>query len=61
MKVCIIDTERPHEKRYQIMAMDSYGFNHIYPGKMFYLEQAKEICKINNFKVIAVGNMWQCL
>lgn len=61
MKVCIINTERTHGKRYQIMSRDDYGFTHIYPGKLFDLEQAIDICNKNNFNILNIGTMWECL
>ena len=61
MKTCIIDTERNTEQRYQIMRNSGTLFEHLYPGKLFTLNQAKEICKQNNIEVYAIGTMWECL
>lgn len=59
MNVCIIK-QTHHEKGYQIMIEDRFGFNHVYPGKLFTLEEAKQICKENNFNIAAIGDIWQC-
>lgn len=61
MKNCIIDTERNHTKRYQIMSNTGSLFEHLYPGQLFTLEQAKEICKQNNIEVHSIGTMWECI
>lgn len=60
MNVFIINTERNHEKRYQIMTAAQHGFNHVYPGKLFTLNQAIKIAGENNFNIAAIGNIWQC-
>lgn len=61
MNVCIINRELNRDKQYQIMTKCGTGFNHVYPGKLFTLEQAKTICNENNFNIIAIGDIWQCL
>ena len=61
MNVVIIDRELNRERKYQIMIPVLNGFNHVYPGKLFTLEQAKQICNTNNYNIIAIGNTWQCL
>lgn len=61
MNVYIINRELNREKQYQIMTKCSFGFNHVYPGKLFTLEQAHTVCCENGFNVIATGNVWQCL
>ena len=60
MKVCIIDQRFNHEKRYQIMRRDPYGFTHVFPGKLFTLEEAKAECEKQGYEVIAIGDIWQC-
>ena len=60
MKVCIINQGLRHEKRYQIMQRDSYGFTHVFPGKLFTLEEAQAECQKRGFEVVAVGDIWQC-
>ena len=61
MKVCIIDTERNHPKRYQIMVNHGTLFEHVFPGELFTLHDAQAICKENNYKIVAIGTMWECL
>ena len=61
MNVYIIDQGFNHLKRYQIMISDGYGFNHIYPGKLFTLEEAKTICSTNNYNIMGIGSIWQCI
>lgn len=60
MKVCIIDRELSHEKRYQIMQRDPFGFTHVFPGKLFTLEEAQAECGKRGYEVIAIGDIWQC-
>ena len=61
MQVVIIDRELNRDKKYQIMTNDGYGYNHVFPGKLFTLERAKTICNENNFEVVKIGNIWECL
>ena len=61
MQVCIVNTERNHQRRYQIMVNNGTLFEHLYPSKLFSLEDAKSICKQNNYEIKAIGTMWQCL
>lgn len=61
MDVVIINQELNRDKQYQIMIPINNGFNHMYSGKLFTLEQAKELCKQNNLNVTAIGTIWQCI
>lgn len=61
MKVVIIDRELNRERKYQIMYQSGCGFNHVYAGNLFTLEEAKAICKENNLEVAAIGTIWQCI
>jgi hypothetical protein len=61
MTVYIINRELYREKQYQIMTGNSYGFNHVFPGQLFTLNQAIEICKEHNFNIANIGNIWQCI
>ena len=61
MKVVIIDRELNRDKKYQIMYQSGCGFNHVYAGNLFTLEDAKKICKDNNLEVVAIGTIWQCI
>ena len=36
-------------------------FEHLYPGKLFDLNQAIKICSENNYEIEAIGTMWNCL
>ena len=36
-------------------------FEHVYPGKLFTLNDAINICGKNNYEIKAIGTMWQCL
>lgn len=60
MEVCIVNRELRTDKKYQIMVRARYGFNHVYPSKLFTLEEAKQICKSNGYTVVAIGDIWQC-
>ena len=61
MKVVIIDRELNRDKKYQIMYQSGCGFNHVYAGNLFTLEDAQKICKDNNLEIVAIGTMWQCI
>lgn len=61
MNVFIIDTERQNSNRYQIMSGGNGMFEHLYPAKLFTLEQATTICKENNYHIVKIGTMWQCV
>ncbi len=61
MQVCIVNTERNHSKRYQIMVNNGTLFEHVYPGKLFTLNEAIKICGQNNYEIKAIGTMWHCL
>ena len=61
MQVVIINRELNRDKQYQIMYQSGCGFNHVYAGNLFTLEQAKEICKQNNLEIVAIGTIWQCI
>lgn len=61
MQVSIINQEFNHPKRYQIMVQSGNGFTHVYPGKLYTLEEAKAICTANGFTVISIGSIWQCI
>lgn len=61
MNISIINQELNHPKQYQIMVFDGFGFTHIFPGKLFTLEEAKTICNKNGFTINNIGNVWECL
>lgn len=60
MHISIIDTGIQHKKRYQIMIAAGSGFDHVFPGKLFTLEEAKAICEKHNFIIDSIGSIWQC-
>ena len=60
MEVCIIDHEFRREKRYQIMVRTEFGYNHLFPGKLFTLDSAKQTCEAMGYTVVAIGNIWKC-
>ena len=60
MNVSIINQGFNHPKSYQIMIADQHGFRHIFPGKLFTLEEAKTICTENKYIIDSIGDMWQC-
>lgn len=60
MQVSIIDQGFNHSKRFQIMVQSGNGFTHVYPGKLYTIEEAKAICAANGFTVVAIGSIWQC-
>lgn len=60
MDVYIINQELNHTKKFQIMVKRKSAFYHIYPGQLFTLEEAKNICDKNGFNVVKIGDIWQC-
>ena len=61
MNVFIIDQEFNHLKRFQIMIASGSGFDHVFPGKLFTLEDAKTICSANGFTICGIGSIWECI
>ena len=61
MDVCIVHTIEWHEKGYQIMRRAESGFDHVFPGVLFTLDEAKAECAKYNYNIVAVGGMWECL
>ena len=60
MNVFIINQGFKHLKTYQIMTAAGSGFDHVYPGKLFTLEEAQTICRANGFIVCGIGSIWEC-
>lgn len=60
MDVYIINQKINHIKRYQIMTAAGSGFNHLYPGKMFSLNEAIKTCGENGYTIKAIGDIWHC-
>ena len=61
MHVSILNQGFTHEKTYQIMIVKSGAVYHVYPGKLFTLEEAKTICNNNGFIIDAVGTLYQII
>ena len=63
MEVCIVNTvERlKNSKGWQIMRRAGSGYNHVFPGVLYTLEEAEIVCNNKGFQVVAVGDFWQCL
>ena len=61
MEVYIVDTERRHSRRYQIMTRTGTLFEHVFPGKLFSLYRAAQICSENGYTINEVGTIWECL
>ena len=61
MDVCIVHTIERKERGWQIMRRISYGFNHVFPGVLFTLDEARNVCRERGFNVVAVGDIWQCV
>ena len=61
MQVYIINQEFRTAAKYQIMVKRGYGFFHVYPGQLFTLEKAIDICSTNNFTIIKTGTLWECI
>ena len=63
MEVCIVNTiERLKDgKGWQIMKRAGSGYNHVFPGALYTMEEAANICNENNFQVVAIGDFWECL
>lgn len=61
--VCLIERKIAAGIFYQIMSrcLSGSGFYHIFPGKLFTLEEAKSAAKAYAMNVIATGDTWQCL
>ena len=61
MDVYIVNTERYHTRRYQIMTKTGTLFEHVFPGKLFSLDKAIQLCGENGHTIKAIGNLWYCL
>lgn len=61
MEVCIVHTLEYRAKGWQIMRRMWCGFDHVFPGKLFTLDEAMSLCAERGFNIVAVGDRWQCL
>ena len=60
MDVCIVHIVERKERGWQIMKRAPCGFNHVFPGVLFTLNEARNVCRDHGFDVVAVGDLWQC-
>ena len=60
MDVCIVHMVERKKRGWQIMKRVSCGFNHVFPGVLFTLDEARNVCRDHCFDVVAVGDLWQC-
>ena len=60
-EVCIVHTVEWSKKGWQVMKRNGSGFIHVFPGVLFTLEEARNVCTEQNFDVVVTGDMWQCL
>lgn len=63
MEVCIVNTiaRLKYGKGWQIMKRAGTGYNHVFPGALYTVEEATNICNEHNFHVVAIGDFWECL
>ena len=60
MKVFIVNQELKRAQRYQIMTATAHGFDHVFPGRLFSLNKAIQLCGVNNWEIVAIGDIWHC-
>lgn len=62
MQVCIVDTvaHLKNGRGWQVMRRINCGLAHV-ERELLTLEEAITYCNENNYKVIAVGDFWQCV
>lgn len=63
MEVCIVNTIKrlKNGEGWQIMRRCRTGYDHVFPGVLLTLDEATKICNNNSFKIIAIGDYWECL
>lgn len=63
MEVCIVNTvsHLKNGRGWQIMERAGSGYNHVFPGMLYAMEEAVNICNNKGFQVVAIGDFWQCL
>lgn len=63
MQVCVVNTvtHLKNGRGWQVMRRVGSGYNHIFPGILYTLEEAVDVCNGNNYQIVAVGDFWQCL
>lgn len=62
-EICLVNTVVSFRdgKGWQLMKRVRCGLAHVTPGVMYTLADAINICNINNYRIIAVGDFWQCV
>ena len=60
MNVCIVHTIERKERGWQVMRRINCGLAHV-ERELITLEEAITYCNENNYKIIAVGDFWQCV
>ena len=61
MDVCIVHTIERKEQGWQVMKRTWCRFYHVFPGVLFTLDEARNVCRERGFNVVAVGDLWQCV
>lgn len=61
MHVSILNQGFNSAKKYQIMIINGGAAFHVFPGKLFTLEEAKTICNNNNYVIDAIGTLYQII
>lgn len=61
MDVVIMERDLTIGIFYQIMTVTKYGLNHVYPGKLFTLDEAKKECKKMKYVIHAIGDSWEII
>lgn len=60
MDVCIVHTIEREKRGWQVMRRINCGLAHI-ERELLTLEEAIAYCNENNYKIVAVGDFWQCV
>lgn len=62
MQVCIVNTvaHLKNGRGWQVMRRINCGLSHV-ERELVTLEEAITYCNENNYKIIAVGDFWQCV
>ena len=62
-EVCLVNTVVSFRdgKGWQLMKRVRCGLAHMTPGVMYTLADAINVCNVNNYHIIAVGDFWQCV
>lgn len=63
MEVCIVNTVINFRdgKGWQLMKRIRCGLAHVAPSVMYTLVDAVDACNANNYRIVAVGDFWQCV